>query len=328
MTQQSVATGVSHAGDDMVLPFQTAMSGVSGKLVRLGPLVDRILSGHDYPEPVSTVLGQALALTGLLGTALKFNGRFIVQTKTDGPLNFLIADFEAATADQPGGLRGYAAYDAAKTAALTETAPKNQSALLGSGHLAMTIDPGNQMDRYQGIVSLSGDDTLETAALTYFRQSEQLPTFLKLAVARHYSAATKSWHWRAGGLLIQYVSPEGGHERAVPSGEDVDMRLLGEDTDDWQRAVILARTVEDHELLDPMLAPERLLYRLFHEEGVRGHDPIRLAPYCRCSRERVENFLKTFGNAELADMREADGAVAVTCEFCSSTYRFSDDELL
>lgn len=328
MTQMHTA-GVAHrTADDLVLPFRPSMSGVNGRLVRLGPLVDQILSAHDYPEPVSVTLGQALALAGLLGTALKFDGRLILQTKTDGPLGFLVADFDAPTAHQSGGLRGYAAFDRDRTFAVIEAGANHQQMLLGSGHLAMTIDPGRQMDRYQGIVSLE-NDTLETAAQTYFRQSEQLPTFLKLAVARHFSATTKSWHWRAGGLLLQYVSPEGGHDGPQPAERDGEPLLLpGEDADDWRRAVILARTVEDHELLDPMLAPERLLYRLFHEEGVRTHDAIALRPYCRCSRERVENFLKTFGSAELADMRESDGAVAVTCEFCSSTYRFKDEELV
>ena len=301
--------------DDLILPFRTERSGVSGKLVRLGPVVDDVLGRHDYPENVSEVLGQALALTGLLGSALKFNGKLILQTKSDGPLGFLVADYES-----PGRLRGYASFDFAGVKA----APKDQGQLIGSGHMALTIDPGGRMDRYQGIVALEAQPLVK-AAETYFRQSEQLPTFIRLAVARHY--VDKSWKWRAGGLMLQYVSPEGGIQSAKAAKDEEEGLLIGEDEDDWQRTVMLASTVEDHELLDPTLSPDRLLYRLFHEEGVRTHDAIPLERYCRCSPERVETLLKNFGADELADMREADGRIAVTCEFCTTTYRFSESQI-
>jgi molecular chaperone Hsp33 len=306
--------------DDLVLPFRTDTSGVTGRLVRLGPLVDEVLSRHDYPQPVSEALGHAIVLAGLLGSAIKFNGRMILQTKTDGPLGFLVVDFES-----PGRLRGYAAFDAARTAAHIASTPGDQGRLLGSGHMALTIDPGGQMDRYQGVVALDAEPLVD-AAHTYFRQSEQLPTFIRLAVARHYDAAAKSWTWRAGGLMLQYVSPQGGIAQPTAENEEAG-QLFGEDADDWQRAVILARTVEDHELLDPTLTPDRLLYRLFHEEGVRAHDAVPLDGYCSCSATRVETLLKSFGAAELADMKEADGMIAVTCEFCRSTYRFRQEDL-
>ena len=311
--QMPAAAGIT---DDLVLPFRTDTSGVTGRLVRLGPLVDQILSRHDYPEPVSDALGQAIALAALLGSAIKFNGKMILQTKSDGPMGFLVVDFES-----PGRLRGYAAFDAARTAELVATAPKDQGRLLGTGHMALTIDPGGRMDRYQGVVALATEPLVD-AARTYFRQSEQLPTFLRLAVARHYDAADKTWTWRAGGLMLQYVSPEGGIAQPTPENEEAG-QLFGEDTDDWQRAVILAGTVQDHELLDPTLSPDRLLYRLFHEEGVRTHDAIPLDGYCSCSATRVATLLKGFGAAELADMREDDGQIAVTCEFCTTTYRFA-----
>jgi molecular chaperone Hsp33 len=309
------------SGDNLVLPFRTDRSGVSGRLVRLGSLVDSVLSRHAYPQGVSEALGQALALTALIGSALKFNGKLILQTKTDGPLGFLVADFES-----PGRLRGYASFDAERTTAIMREAPKDQGRLLGAGHMALTIDPGGRMDRYQGVVALAAEP-LVNAAQTYFRQSEQLPTFIKLAVARHYVAAEKAWAWRAGGLMLQYVSPDGGFQSPKAATDEAEGRLVGEDEDDWQRMVALASTVEDHELLDPMLSPERLLYRLFHEEGVRAHDAVPLEVYCQCSSERVETLLKSFGTAELADMREADGQVAVTCEFCTTTYRFREEQL-
>src|SRR5262249_46333475 len=193
---------------------------------------------------------------------------------------------------------------------------------LGAGHMAMTIDPGGGRDRYQGIVALERAPLLD-AAHEYFRQSEQLPTFIRLAVARHYGPAEgdgpRAWHWRAGGLMIQQLPREGGMRPSLDPGAD---DLAADDDENWNRARHLAATVEDHELTDPMLAPERLLYRLFHEEGVRVVPATGLAEVCRCSRERIETYLAHFGREELADMREPDGSITVTCEFCSRQYRF------
>jgi molecular chaperone Hsp33 len=319
MSDASVAPNPASAlGDDIVLPFRTVRSGVMGRLVRLGSSVDTILSRHDVPVPVAQTLGEAVALTALLGTALKFDGKLIVQTKTDGIVDFLVVNFEA-----PGKVRGYVRYDKKRLPARERDASIDQPTLLGSGHLAITIDQGEDMERYQGIVALSGED-LGGAAQAYFRQSEQLPSFLRLAVARHYQAGANGgeWHWRAGGLMLQNLARTGGKPQA-PVEDDA---LLGEDDDDWERTRILASTVEDHELLDPTLPPDRLLYRLFHEEGVRALPPAPVRAFCRCSREHVGAFLRSFGSAELADMREPDGAISVTCEFCTATYRFAPDE--
>jgi molecular chaperone Hsp33 len=215
-------------------------------------------------------------------------------------------------------VRGYVRYDKSRLAALGG-AHIDQGQLLGEGHLAITIDPGEEMERYQGIVALAGEG-LAAAALAYFQQSEQLPSFIRLAVARHYRAG--EWHWRAGGLMIQNLARSGGRT-GTAQGRAEDMV----EDDDWERTRILASTVEDHELLDPMLAPERLLYRLFHEEGVRALPRTHVEAYCRCSRERVAAFLRSFGAEELLDMREPDGAISVTCEFCAKTYRFAPGEI-
>lgn len=322
---QSTARGVAAAvASDVVLPFQTETSRVTGRLVRLAGTVDAVLKRHDYPDPVSEALGQALALTALLGTALKFEGRLTVQTKSDGPLSLLIADFMS-----PGFVRGYASFDKERYAALGQAdLPITQSELIGRGHLAMTIDPGGDMQRYQGIVALD-HASLTDAALAYFRQSEQLPTFIRLAVAREREAgSTDAWSWRAGGLLLQHVSPQGGRSAEQQAAAEEQGLLAGEEEDDWRRIEILAATVQDHELVDPQLAPERLVYRLFHEEGVRVSPAQPIAEFCTCSRERVHTFLRQFGVAELADMKEADGTIAVTCEFCSTRYPFRDEELV
>jgi molecular chaperone Hsp33 len=309
--------------DDLLLPFQTVRSGVTGRIVRLGSVVDTILSRHAYPEPVSHALGEALALTVMLGAALKTDGKFILQTKSDGALDFLVADYAT-----PGKVRGYASFDKADPTLAEAKGRGDQGALLGTGHVAMTIDRGGDMDRYQGIVALEREPLVD-AAHTYFRQSEQLPTFIRLAVARHYGpaegAGARAWHWRAGGLMIQQLPREGGKREL--EGEAHDASLEGEDDENWNRARHLAATVEDHELIDPMLAPERLLYRLFHEEGVRVVPATTVAEVCRCSRERIEAYLQRFGAEELADLREPDGSLAVTCEFCSRQYRFGPEEV-
>jgi molecular chaperone Hsp33 len=287
--------------DDLVLPFQAEQADVLGRLVKLGPTVDTILSRHDYPEPVSRLLGEAVALTALLGAALKFEGKFILQASTDGPVDLLVADYQV-----PGALRGYARFSAERVGAL---APGET--LLGEGHLAMTIDRGVETERYQGVVPLEGESLTE-AAHTYFRQSEQLPTFIRLAVARHYrpgEAGGRNWTWRAGGLLVQKLTREGGRGQGTLAEED------------WTRAKALAETVEDHELLDPTLPPDRLLYRLFHEEQVRAYRAVPLESYCSCSRERVEELLKRFSAEDLAEM-VVDGEVWVTCEFCNRRYNF------
>ena len=313
-----------HAHDDYVLPFTTDKSRALGRLIRLGPVADEILTRHGYPEAVCAVLGQALALTGMLGSTLKFEGNLILQTRSDGPLGFFIANYEA-----PGRLRGYASFDEGGTEALANENSADHGRLIGTGHLALTIDPGGEMDRYQGIVSLDRDD-LSTAANTYFRQSEQLPTFVRLAVARHHSSATGGWQWRAGGIMVQYVSPIGGH---VPDEDEDDPAayggagwLVGEREDDWRRVSLLAATVEDHELLDPTLPSERLLYRLFHEEGVRASGPIAFETFCRCSRERVAAFLETFQGEDISELKDEDGRVTITCEFCNKAYKFDPVE--
>lgn len=304
--------------DDIVLPFRTEKSRALGRLVRLGQSVDTILSGHDYPDAISEVLGQALALTSMLSAAMKPGGKLSLQTKTDGPLRVLISDIEL-----PGRMRGYASFDRERVAELAKAGKVQQGALLGAGALALTFDPGDGRDSHQGVVPLDGQ-SLTAAANTYFRQSEQLPTFIRLAVARHrLPGAQDGWHWRAGGLILQHLEADPNDDSAAASTDEAD-----DDTrDGWQRARILAATVEDHELLDPTLEPERLLLRLFHEEGARTFPRQAVNAHCRCSRERVQMFLTRFGREELADMREPDGNLSVTCEFCSKRYVFALDEI-
>lgn len=325
------------AGDDRVRPFRTINSGAQGRLIRLGAAAHEILAGHDYPEAVSRVLGEAIALAALLGSLLQSQGRLILQTQTDGPLRQIVVNYTSSLAEPAGLMRGLANFDAERLDTAIREGRGSAAELIGKGHLAMTIDPGGDQPRTQGIVPLE-KNTLAEAAYTYFRQSEQIPTFVRLAVARLQVRASASaspvWIWRAGGLIVQQLPDDAGGEAseraadprtAVTETDDDEARAAYEE--DWNRARMLASTVEDHELLDPTLEPDRLLYRLFADEGVIVHDTIAVRAHCGCSRERVERLLKTFGSAELSDMREPDGGILVKCEYCSTEQRFAAEEV-
>ena len=307
--------------NDYVLPFQLEASGARGRLIRLGSVVDEILNRHAYPEPVLLLLGEAVTLTAMLGAALKFDGKFILQTQSDGPVSFLVIHYSS-----PGHVRGYASYNRDDIAD-SENGAGTRKPLLGDGHLAMTIDPGAGMERYQGIVALAGN-TLVDAAHEYFDQSEQIPTFIRIAVARHFTAGEGAnpgkWTWRAGGLMVQKLTREGGRQ----DSDDFSQPDAGSvDDDGWRRAQALAATVEDHELLDPTLSADRLLYRLFHEEEVRAFQATPLDAECNCTRERVETMLNQFSPQELDGMAE-DDVITVTCEFCRTHYQFDADHYL
>jgi molecular chaperone Hsp33 len=305
--------------DDAVLPFEVASLDLRGRLTRLGPALDELLDKHDYPAPVGKLLGEAIVLTTLLGSSLKFDGRFILQTQTDGPVSFLIVDFQA-----PDRLRAYARFDTARL-----KPGQNSGALLGHGHLAMTIDQGPDMSRYQGLVALQGG-SLEDAAHEYFLRSEQIPTKVRLAVGEEWRGGEGPRHrWRAGGMLLQFLpkAPERARQADLHPGDapaGVVTHTVADD-DAWIEGQSLISTVEDVELIDPDLSGERLLYRLFHERGVRVFPPLRLSARCSCSREAVAAMLKSFAPKDRADMVK-DGKVAVTCEFCSSVYEFTPDE--
>lgn len=302
--------------DDLVLPFAVEALDLRGRVVRLGASIDEILTGHNYPVIVSELLGQAVSLATLLGSALKFEGRFQVQTRTDGPVSMIVVDFDA-----PDQVRGYAHFEADR---LTETMTPAEA--LGRGQLGLTIDQGAHLSRYQGIVALDGQG-FEAAAQQYFRQSEQIPTRLRLATGRiavpDSTGALKS-EWRAGGLMAQFMptSPERQRRMDLHPGDAPEGATIFDEIDDdaWLEARALVETIEDHELIDPTLRSENLLYRLFHESGVRVFDAEPLRAYCRCSRERIMTMLRNFSATDRADMVADDGAIGVTCEFCSKRY--------
>ncbi|RUT31325.1 Hsp33 family molecular chaperone [Arsenicitalea aurantiaca] len=312
------------SGDDVVVPFALEALDGRGRVVRLGEALDSILSRHAYPEPVARLLGEAVVLAALIGSALKFEGRFILQTQTDGPVNLIVVDLDA-----PDGLRGYARFDAdlvQQAIARGETRPHQ---LLGKGHLAMTVDQGVHMERYQGIVALDGG-TLEDVAHVYFQQSEQIPTLVRLAVAELTERGGQP-SWRAGGVLVQHMPPHGGQTMPdLPGDGDFDNPETSDpdfvESDKWAQTKALLGTLDDVELADPEVSPERLLFRLYHETGVRVFDPIALEERCTCSAERIEAMLRdSFTSEERADM-VVDGEIEVVCEFCSADYHFKPHE--
>ncbi|MDZ4741240.1 MAG: Hsp33 family molecular chaperone [Alphaproteobacteria bacterium] len=293
---------------DFVRGFQIEGMNVRGRIVHLTELADRVIAAHGYPEPVSRVAGEALVLAALLGSSLKFDGTLTVQTRGQGPLRMVVADYTAS-----GSVRACATFDREAVEALGAS-PAFED-LVGPGSLAITIDPGGELQRYQGVVPLEGQG-LAGGAMAYFERSEQIPTQIKLSVAtlsvRGQDEARP--HWRAGGMLIQNLASLGG----LP---------VETKADDWTRAAALFSTVEAHELVDPLVEAERLLYRLYHEDGVRVFDVQPLKFECRCSAERVSSVLRQYSADELNDLVEADGLISATCEFCSTRYEFSPADI-
>ena len=300
---------------DHVLPFQLDALGVRGRLVRLGPALDAVIERHGYPLAVARPLAEAMVLCVALATSLKYDGIFTLQISGDGPIRLLVTDLTSE-----GALRGYAQFDSWKLAVALGTgntdAPEGYvPKLFGQGRLAFTVDQGRNTERYQGVVPLEGP-TLADCAHTYFRQSEQLPTGIKIVARR--DETTDGPRWRAASLVVQQM-PEFDAGRI-----DVDQ---DQREDDWRKAVILMASATEKEMLDPQLPGKMLLFRLFHAEGARLFEPRAFQARCRCSRERIDGVLKSIKREELADLRDPQGLVAVTCEFCSTQYSYDEADL-
>ena len=299
-------TTPAHPADDLAAAFQIEGSSVRGRLVRLGDTIDAILSAHAYPEPVAALLGEACALAALVGSSLKFEGRLIVQAQGDGPVRYVVADY-----DTRGHMRGYCRFDEAEVAAASQGfARPGARSLLGEGVFVMTLDRGPDFERTQGITPIEGE-SLSLAAEHYFQQSEQIPTKVRLAVGS--VVGNEGVSWRAGGALIQLIA-----------GDDA----RGSTEEAWDRSRALFQTLADDELLDPTITPETLLFRLFHEDGVRLEDARALVAQCRCSRDRIAGVLTSFNPEERAEMVEADGKIRVTCEYCATIYELTPEEII
>jgi molecular chaperone Hsp33 len=289
--------------DDFVAPFSMDGAPVRGRVVRIAAgALDPILRRHEYPRPVAMLLGEALTLAALVGSLLKADGRLVVQAQGAGPVTLLVAEY---TAD--GGLRGYARM--AEGAVLPGDNRIAPAALLGTGHMVLTLDAGGEAPAYQGVAALEGE-TLAECAESYFRQSEQTDTAIRLAVGEVTTADAAVW--RSGGMLLQKIAAD-------------DAR--GDPAEDWSRVQYLFATLSDAELIDPDLPADRLLYRLFHEENVRMSAPTPLDDRCTCNAERLTGVMKQFPPTELRDLVEPDGLLHAKCQFCARLYLLSPEEV-
>ncbi|MBS0547302.1 MAG: Hsp33 family molecular chaperone HslO [Proteobacteria bacterium] len=311
----AVSGGTNLSDADTVLPFQLDALGVRGRLVRLGPALDAIIERHGYPLAVARPLAEAMVLCACLATSLKYDGIFTLQISGDGPIRLLVTDL---TTD--GAIRGYAQFDSWKLAIAlgagnTDAPDGYVPKLFGQGRLAFTVDQGQHTERYQGVVPLEGA-TLADCAHTYFRQSEQLPTGIKITARRTVEDGVG--HWHAAALMVQQM-PEFDAGRI-----DVDAEQR---EDDWRKAVILMASATEAEMLDAKLPDTTLLYRLFHEDRPRQFDRRPVFARCRCSRERIDRVLRAIRREELDDLRDTSGKVAVKCEFCSTEYAYDDADL-
>ena len=313
---------VTAVPDNIVRRFQIDASALRGRVVRLGSAVDEIVSRHRYPDPVAQMLGEAITLAVLLAGALKYDGVFTLQTKGDGPIRLMVADVTSA-----GAIRGYAQYDEEALARLDGQAlPINAvPRLLGAGYLAFTVDQGEHTERYQGIVDLDGA-TLSDCIHHYFRQSEQIETGVLVAMRRVELPDGGAGSWRAGGLMLQRLPPslQGLDDEEAPTPFSIGGELAMEAEDEgWHRALILMSSCTSQELTDPVIAADELLFRLFHEDGVRVFPLQPIAAQCRCSNAKIERVLQSIPREELLDLA-VDGEVEITCEFCGTRYRYDD----
>lgn len=326
MTENAASLGqFDFAGDDHVVPFQVEGLDVRGRAVQLGPMLDAILERHSYPAPVARLLAEAIVLTVLIGTSLKFEGKFTVQTKGDGPVDLLVADFST-----PENVRAYARFDEEALEKAIKAGETEPEQLLGKGVLAFTIDQGRYSQPYQGIVELDGT-SLEDIAGVYFRQSEQIPTRVRLGAAELFDRdeAGKPRHrWRAGGLIAQFLpdAPERMRQRDLHGGDGDNGLSDHVEDDSWSEARTMVETIDADELTDPQVGTERLLYRLFHERGVRVYESQAVYDRCSCSRDKLKGVLTGF-SAEEIEASQEDGEISVTCEFCSTTYKFKVEEV-
>lgn len=331
MTDQTMMDALSRApGHDEVLPFSVDALDVRGRVVHLNQSLNSILARHHYPKSVSRLLGQVAALTVMLAASIKLEGRLIVQAQTNGPVSLLVVDMQA-----PGDYRATAKFDAERVAAMEAADNTDSGSLLGTGTLAMTIDQGQYMNRYQGYVELNGG-SLEDAAHDYFARSEQIPTRIRLAVSElitRSDSGEATHSWQASGMMIQFLPHASDRlvQKDLPGGGIADEEYhAGQPDDDeaWVEAQALVDTLQESELADPDLSAERLLYRLFHERGVRVYDTLSVQDKCSCNSEKVGGVLGQLSREELVESIAESGKIEVTCEFCARSYEFDPNKLL
>jgi molecular chaperone Hsp33 len=290
--------------DSHILTFDLERANLRGRILRMGRVLDDILSPHNFPEPIEKLLVETMCISSLLSSMLKYEGIFILQTQSNGSVSRLVSDMTSQ-----GELRASAGFD--KTALdifLKKHTKPTMFDLLGEGYLAFTVDQGEFTERYQGIVELKED--LLSSIHHYFSQSEQIGTAIKLAIRK-----TEDGKWKASAIMLQHT-PD--HTNIPQDDKPV--------AENWNRAQILLDTCSDDELLDSRLRDETLLYRLFHEEGVRVYKPLSITKGCRCSQEKLKTILNLLSSDDI-DHAITDGKLTMTCEFCNKDFCFSKDDL-
>ncbi|MAU40411.1 MAG: molecular chaperone Hsp33 [Kordiimonas sp.] len=295
------------------LPFQVEGMNVKGRLVRLASTLDTILTQHQYPAIVNRLMGELLSLSALLGGMMKFDGIMTVQIKGDGPISFIVCDY-ATSGNGEGVLRCHAQFDEQALSDLNDDGD-SLAALLGKGYMAITLDQGQHMDRYQGIVELQATSVTDTA-VEYFKTSEQLPTLLKLSCAQDTDG-----RWIAGAMIVQHL--------AQSSDDEIESYLRHDDPrEQWQRATALFESLTIDELIDPQLSLQDLAFRLYHEDGVRAFTPTGLVNGCRCSADKLRQVLSNFTATDLKEMANEDGVIIMTCHFCETDHQFELNKLI
>ncbi len=287
--------------ENFVLPFQLDKAPVRGRIVRLGSVLDDILMPHHYPMALSQLTGEAAVLALAVSSLLKYDGIFTLQAQGDGPVSMIVGDTTSA-----GELRACA--NIREDAALPSAGDIGD--FLGKGYIAFTVDQGADTDRYQGIVDLVPAG-LKESLIQYFTMSEQIPTAILLSVKRYETG------WRGAAIILQEMPGEGGHSAPKGSGEE----------DDWRRVMMLLQSCTEGELLDDQLGADDLLFRLFHEETVRVYEPLHIRKECRCSRERLLSVLQSMPQDDLDYMQANEKDIVMRCEFCSTEYRFTREEI-
>lgn len=298
--------------EDMVLPFQIEGADVMGRFIRSQDVIGEILERHNYPEPIARLLGEALLVTGMIGSGMKLRHRLLIQIQSDGAISMLIAEFRAS-----GSMRGYVRFNQEMFDRWAGEGDINPFLLLGKGHIAMTVDDGENMTPYQGIVPLEGQ-SLSAVILRYIEQSDQILSSLKLHLEKVQITNEKSV-WRGGAMMLQKLGR---------AGEDFKTILPDEEAlETWQRACALFYTVQNAELIDADLSPDRLLYRLFHEDGIRIFPKTSISFACSCDAKRLKVIL---GNNSLEDLTHMaiDGIIHADCQFCNAHYDFPLSEFL
>ncbi len=290
--------------NDSCLTFQIEAQDIKGRIVRLNKPLNEILAHYTCSDDIKRALGKAMALTALLGSMMKFDGIFTMQIKSDGRIKSMISDF-AANGNGSGVIRGYIniADDVAKG-----------RPVLGNGQLMITMDQGQHMARYQGVVELQNGD-LKDSAEEYFQTSEQLPTHVMISCDK-----SANGHWSAAAIMIQHLAQNTQSEMASPHDDE-------KQKDDWNTATILLSTVKPEELLDSALSLQDVLMRLFHESGVRLFSATQVMSGCRCSEDKLRDVLASFNTQELRDIAE-DGVISMTCEFCKTDHKFDLKKLI